>query len=400
MIFSKQNVIYSLRNIKSRKARSILTILSILIGITTIFIFVSFGWGLLDYVNEVSTSTGADKFLVEGKTFGAPGTSSFILDDSDLRTIEKTRGVFEVTPLYLEAAQIKQKKKVKYIYLLGVDPDSTVFTELMSVNIEKGRALKSGDKGKVVLGHNYQLENSIFEKPYSLNSKIEINGKKFTVVGFYSLIGNPGDDSNIYLPLDEFEDFLSPKTYGLFVGRANLEEMDLVINRVKKELRKNRFEDEGRETFKVNSFQSQIESIRSVFNFVIAFIIIIAFISIIVAAVNTANTMVTSVLERVKEIGIIKSIGAKNSEIFAIFLFESSFLGFISGILGVSLGFIFTSLATKILMNFGFGFLKPHYSILLFLGCILFSTSIGAISGVLPALDASKKHPVEALRFE
>jgi putative ABC transport system permease protein len=133
---------------------------------------------------------------------------------------------------------------------------------------------------------------------------------------------------------------------------------------------------------------------------VVGFIILIALISVLVSAVNTANTMITSVLERIREIGVMKSIGARNSEIFKIFLFESSFLGFVAGCLGVILGFIVTFIGGKILLSLGYGFLKPDYSFILFFGCIAFATLTGAISGVIPAYKAMKINPVDALRYE
>ena len=110
--------------------------------------------------------------------------------------------------------------------------------------------------------------------------------------------------------------------------------------------------------------------------------------------------MISSVLEKVKEIGIMKAIGAKNSDILFIFLFESGVLGFMAGIAGVLVGYGLTSLGAKILINLGYGFLQPQYSIYLFGGVILFATITGAVSGFFPALKASKTNPVDALREE
>jgi len=110
--------------------------------------------------------------------------------------------------------------------------------------------------------------------------------------------------------------------------------------------------------------------------------------------------MITSVLERYKEIGVLKAIGAKNIEIFKIFLFESAFLGFIAGALGCLLGWILSSIGGQILSDIGWSFLKPYFSIYLFAGLILFAVITGAISGVIPALRASKINTVDALRYE
>ena len=95
-----------------------------------------------------------------------------------------------------------------------------------------------------------------------------------------------------------------------------------------------------------------------------------------------------------------KSIGAKNSEIFGIFLFESAFLGFVAGVIGVFFGWMFSFIGGRILDNFGYGFLSPAFPNVLFLGCVLFAVLTGAISGIIPAVQAMKINPVEALRYE
>src|SRR3989344_8047908 len=95
-----------------------------------------------------------------------------------------------------------------------------------------------------------------------------------------------------------------------------------------------------------------------------------------------------------------KTIRARNSEILKIFLFESSFLGFMAGVVGVFLGWLLAFAAGTVLLSLGWGFLQPYYPWQLFLGCILFATVTGAISGIVPAISASRTNPVEALRYE
>ena len=143
-----------------------------------------------------------------------------------------------------------------------------------------------------------------------------------------------------------------------------------------------------------------IDAYSSALDIVIGFIIMIALVSVVVSAVNTANTMITSVLERYKEIGILKAIGARNSEIFTIFLFESAFLGFVAGIIGIGVGYMGTEIARIVLENLGWSFLAPYYSWWLFGACLLFAVLTGAISGVVPAISASKTNTVDALRYE
>ncbi len=393
---------YPLKNLKERKSRSLLTIVSILFGITTIFIFVSFGQGLYDYIDEMTSSSTANKIIIQAKGMGAPGTSDFKLSEDDVEVIDKTTGVYEATGVYMKPAEIRQNGNLRYVYLTGYNPNKPLIKELFNVEIIKGRDLQKGDKGKVVLGYNYLIEDKIFENSYEINDRVEIQGEKLKVLGFYDSIGNPQDDSNIYVTEKTLEKLYSNEniSYAWIIAKVDMNNLEQIIEKVKDNLRDERNLEEGEEDFFIQSYQDMIESYTQALDIVIIFVILIALISIVVSAINTANTMITSILERFKEIGIMKAIGAKNSSIFKIFLFESSVLGLIAGSLGVGLGFVLTLLAKTILNSLGWGFLSPHYSPALFLGCIGFAVITGAISGVLPARKASKINPVDALRYE
>ncbi len=403
MVISKESVKYSLNNIKKSKARSVLTILSIFVGIATIFIFVSFGWGLYDYIDEFTSSSSADKLMIMPKGGLIPGLdTTFKLLDDDVEAIKKTAGVYEATGVHMGVAEVIQGDSKKYVFVASYDPDLPMIMELSDVEVVEGRALRDGDSGKVTLGYNYMIKNKIFPKAYSLNSKINVQGQDLRVVGFYEKIGNPQDDSNIYVTNDFVSELYPDKiiSYGMIIARADKDNVDEVGERVEKKLGQFRDLDEGKEDFTVESYAGLLESYMIVLDIIVGFIILIALISVLVSAVNTANTMITSVLERFKEIGVLKSIGARNSEIFKIFLFESGFLGFVAGVIGVLAGWGMTIFAANALDSFGYGFLSPHYSWVLFSGLVLFATLTGAISGMIPAWRASKINAVDALRYE
>jgi len=401
-MIGKESIKYSLRNLSHRKSRSFLTIFSIFIGITTIFIFISFGLGLYFYVEEMVGGTSADKIIVQGKSFSVPGLDpTFKLKDKDLRAVERA-GVIEVSGVYIKIVEAEFNDERIYAFLTGYEPKRPIVMELMNIKIEEGRELNSGDINKVALGYNYLIEDAIFSKPMKLNDKIKINGKEMRVVGFYESLGNPQDDSNIYVINDAIDELYHEQenSYGWIIARVNIKNIDRTIENVERNLRNARGQEEGKEDFFVQSFQDMIDSYMGILNIIIGFIVLIALISVLVSTINTANTMITSVLERTKEIGVIKSIGARNREIFSIFLFESSFLGFIAGLIGVILGWALSSIGGVILNNLGWGFLSPRFPLLLFIGCILFATISGAISGIIPAINASKTNIVNALRYE
>jgi len=111
------------------------------------------------------------------------------------------------------------------------------------------------------------------------------------------------------------------------------------------------------------------------------------------------NTMYTSVLERTRDIGVMKAIGAKNSTIFALFFIESGFLGMVGGIIGIIVGLGFAYGLTAAGRQFlGSDLIQAHISPVLIVGALLFSFVIGTLAGVLPAIQAAKLQPVDALR--
>lgn len=402
-----ENINYSLRNLKKNKARSFLTILSIFAGIATIFIFISFGLGLYSYVEELSTSGTADKILIQPAGAGLSGLDdTFSFSDEDLRAIDRTAGVIDYTASYFKTAEIKSNDEIRYSFIISIDPDNDIMLEMFNIDIQKGRELRKGDSGKVVLGYNYMLDDKIFSKGLEINDKIEINDKELKVIGFFEPVGNPQDDSQLYVTNDYFQDLYDDEnlSYGMIIAQADKDDVSDTAERIEENLRRSRDLDEGEEDFSVQSYGDMIESFSSALDIVVWFVILIALVSVLVSAVNTANTMITAVLERYKEIGILKAIGARNLEIFSIFLFESAVLGLIAGMVGVGVGFLGTSVASVVLSNLGWSFLQPSYTYLfsndVFIYCVLFAVLTGAISGVIPSVRASKINTVDALRYE
>jgi len=401
ILISKELMEYSLRNMVHQKTRSILTILSIFIGITAIFVFISFGLGLYKYVEDFSQSGSADKISIMSKGFGGLD-ENFYFTENDLDAVKNSPGVIDASGMVFKAAELVQDKTKKYAFLIAYDPKKPIVMEMMNIKILEGRMLKSSDKGKVVLGYNYRLKNKIMPKAYALNGKIEVQGKELQIIGFFEPVGNPQDDAQIYTTIDYAKELYDGniKGYSWIIAKAELENMDSALAAVKKALINSRNLEAGKEDFFAQSFSDMIKTYTSVLSGISAFVILIALISVFVSAINTSNTMITSVLERVKEIGIMKSVGARNEEILKIFVFEAGVLGFIAGVLGVLVGYIISASLGAIIKALGYGFLAPAYTWSLFLGCIIFAVLTGALSGLAPAVQASKINPVQALRYE
>ena len=150
----------------------------------------------------------------------------------------------------------------------------------------------------------------------------------------------------------------------------------------------------------MQTFEDALSTFNTIINVINGMLVLIALVSLVVAFVNIMNTMYTAILERTKEIGVMKAIGATNNDILTIFVVEAGLIGLIGGVLGVLLGYFISSIGGSIAAASGFALLKPAYPIGLIIGCLLFSLLVGAAAGFLPARRASKLKPVDAFRYE
>ena len=395
---------YAIQNLIHRRLRSFLTVLSILIGITSIFALISFGIGINSYMDSIAEEAGVDKLFIQSKGIGAPGTDdNFFLTKEDVDYVRKIKGVAEISGMYMQVGEISFRDQTKFNFVMGLDPRKMDFlSEIFTVTVEKGRNLKEGDINKVVLGYNYRFDDEIFPHAIKLGDKVKINDVSFTVIGFYEEIGNPGDDGNIYLTREGMETLYDIKDkFGYVAVRAepNVIPSELA-EKIQEKLGKHKGQEEGKEDFYVQTFEDMMATFTNITDILNGILILIALISLIVASINIMNTMYTAVLERTKEIGIMKSIGAKNSSILRIFILESGLLSLVGGILGVGFGYLIASIGGKVAASAGYSSLQPVFPWYLIVGCLLFAFVVGCLAGFLPAKQASELKPVDALRYE
>lgn len=403
---NKDIIKYAIKNLINRKMRSWLTIISILIGIMAIFALVSFGVGVQSYVNEITEEMGVDNIIIQPGGFQPPGSSTISLTDKDISAIEKVIGVETVTPMFLTQTEIKYDKKRagKWFYVSGIPSDTKqmeMIRQMLTVEIFEGRELRKEDKYKAVLGYNYQLENKIFEEPLRIRDSIHIKGTEFKIVGFYDKIGNPSDDGNIYIPLKTAHELFEDNSYQFIIVKISEgRNPDEMVKKIKNNLRKERNLKEGKEDFTVQTFEDSIAVFTNILNVLNGVLILIALLSVVVSAINITNAMYTSVLERTKEIGVMKAIGAKNQVIQFVFLIESGLLGLIGGIIGMIIGYLISSGGGQIAISAGYSSLQPSFPWWLIIGCLVFSFLVGMLSGYFPSKQASKLKPVDSLRYE
>jgi putative ABC transport system permease protein len=251
---------------------------------------------------------------------------------------------------------------------------------------------------------------NIYKKPLSVGSLLVINDKTFRVAGILSSSsGFGGSDNGIYMTTKDARDVLANTTdlkanefSSITVKVSDVNFINETTTNIQNALRNSHHVASGKEDFSVTSALALQERFSSALSGIVLFLGAIAAVSLLVGGVGVANTMFTSVLEKTKEIGIMKAIGARNSDILLIFLLNSGLLGLVGGMLGIFFGVLATFSFPYIGISMGPAGLTFQTVVspeLLVFG-VLFSIAIGMISGAIPAYNASKLRPVEALRYE
>ena len=396
--------ILALKNLKKRKLRSWLTMLGIIISVATIFSLISLSFGLENAIKEQFKLFGSDKFFVQPEgQFGVPGTGGAIsLTEKDVEIIKKVSGVKEATGWVSASAKVEHNKEIIFAGVVGTDTKAIdLFIEAGAYKIDEGRFLKENDNG-IMVGSQYKY-NNIFKDSLSQGDKLKINNQEFEIKGILKTLGNPEDDSAIYMSIEKFREMfnVSDRVDIIVVQIEDGENIKEVSENVDRKLQKSRNVDENNKDFSVTTPEEILAIFGTVLNIITLFLISIAAISMVVGAIGITNTMYTSVLERTKEIGIMKAVGAKNYDILTIFLIESGLLGLVGGIIGVILGFgIAKTIEIFAIKSLGTNLLQVSVPIYLIVGCLVFAFLTGAISGSLPAYHASKINVVDALRYE
>ncbi|MBI5355170.1 MAG: ABC transporter permease [Candidatus Aenigmarchaeota archaeon] len=392
-------------SIRQRRTRSWLTVTGIVIGIAAVISLVSITMGMQSAIVGQLQTFGLDKIgVMPGSSFiegGAPeaamqrGTTQ--LSKDDVEVVKKVNGIDSVTAFYSQGADVTFGRQTKRLTVMGLDMNiEDVISNVQGLEIKYGRELRKGDSGKAIIGGTIAKE--AFEKEVRLGTKFTIEGKKFEIIGILTQSGDPSADRTVMMPIDEVRNLFGVGEAISFIWSkvsTNRNNID-VAKAVEKKLEDHR----GRKDFSVITPQQAVERIGSVLGILQIVLVGVASISLIVGGVGIMNTMYTSVLERTKEIGVMKAVGATNSDIMKIFVLESGIIGVVGGSIGIILGVIIAKAIEAIAANAGFSILKAYLSPDLIVFGFAFSLFIGILSGILPARRASRLDPVDAMRYE
>lgn len=449
---NKDLVLMGLKNLWRRKARSMLAISGVIIGTCAIVVMLSLGVGLsAGFQAQVESYGNLHLVDVQQGYNVKPGEKEVKLDDAAIAQMKKIPGVTAVSPILSEYMKIGIGKMVAGVNVIGMDPE---VMQKFGYNLEKGRLLEPQDKYAIVFGNNipdwfYNPKQNFYnpnqpvtdvitdkmlltanqnygEKRQNSDDKTKYSEYKAKGVG---LLSNPSDDSayqayiNINTMVEIKRDLAKARkdsgssdggrnSYysgnGSVPAHGNQIEYDTIkiyvedIDNVAAigELLK----DKGYETHSLNDM---LESMQGTARMIQAVLGGIGAISLLVAALGITNTMIMSIYERTKEIGVMKVIGSNLKDIKNLFLFEAALIGFIGGLLGLVLSYFLSLIMNTVLLgiisNALGGMAGDKISIIplwLSLSSLAFSTGIGILSGYFPAKRAMNLSALESLRNE
>jgi len=392
----KDFALFSWKSILTRGLRSWLTIIGIIIGVAAIISLITIGQGMQNAIQDQFEKLGIRNIRIVPASLQGPPSSFFTLSNDIIDKTEAIRVVDYVDKVMIEQGILEFNNEEKFVTVLGYDVTlaDRGFADL-DIRAADGRLFLPGDRSVMIVGSN--VAQDLFDKEVRAKNNIVLKEKSFKVVGAFAESGTD-IDSRVYIPLKDARDlFDRPNDINILVvhvkdGIAIPDAQDII----ERELLRT-FDDED---FDIITPEQILQEINAILGAVQAVFAGIAAISLLVGAVGIMNSMFTSVLERTRDIGLMKAIGAKNSDIVLIFLAEAGIMGTIGGVIGIILG---TALAFGVgfaAQSAGFPLLSIRIDIITILIALTISFAVGAISGLLPALQAAKLKPVDALRYE
>jgi putative ABC transport system permease protein len=378
--------------IMRRKLRFFLTLLGIIIGIATIAGLFLLGMEMENQVYSRANALGSDAMVtpqhwcsyeyvsvLEGEQVGEA------ISISDFKNISKVNGLLVAAPIIVKSTGITGKP----VTVTGINPSQ--MKVLRNWKMKDGDYLDDYDTFSAILG------SSISEKfNLSVGDNLVIRETLFNITGVLEKT-NTNDDISIYITFETAAEIYNTKDKisFVFIRVDDISRMDEYIVEIQNVANVNVI---------TNSqiIEESLDVIKTVRNASLLMVII----AIIAGFFGIVNTMATAVNERRREIGILKSLGAKKSFIFKQFFIETFIIGFLGGLIGYIAGSVASySILPQIFPSQYQSFQTPTSSSILafdiniFLFCILFSLAIAIIAGLYPAWRAAKLPPIEAMRI-
>ncbi|MDD5312790.1 MAG: ABC transporter permease [Dehalococcoidia bacterium] len=397
--------------VTSHKLRSLLTILGIVIGVSAVIALMSIGKGAeADILARIQT-LGADLMMINpgsgmsaGGIRGAQGSMTTLTMEDATAIANKVDLVSSVTPLYSKSLQLIAGSQNMNSQVTGTTP---AYMQTYNLNTLSGTFFSDYDlqRGTRVAVLGYNVWQTLYGGSDPLGQDLRLGTIIVRVIGVLeskgSVSGSP--DDKVFIPLTAMQQAVAQQRTArgeqvissISLKVKDLEQSDKIITDITGLLRsRHQLAATAENDFTVTSMEEVASTVSETMQTTTMLLGAIAAISLLVGGIGVMNIMLVSVLERTREIGIRKALGALDRDIWIQFLIESAFLTLAGGLIGVVLGW-----GSALLLS-TFGTYHTLVSVDIVILAVSVSVGIGLFFGFYPAWQASRLNPIEALRHD
>lgn len=407
---------FSQKNLLANKTRSFLTILGIIIGVAAVIIIMAIGNSAQRLILKQVEGLGSNLIAItpgasdeKGPPAALYGIVIKTLTNDDLKALDKDKsikGIAAIAGYSNGTVLISRKSQEENLSLMGT---TSSYLEVADTKIFKGRFFlkKDDDNLEKIAVLGYTVAEDFFKNEDPLNKKIKIKKHYFRVIGVLeeegtSAFGATSQNDSVLIPVKTAQKLILGTNHLNFI-RIKIAEVDQ-INPAKKQIvqllrTQHDIDDPSKDDFSIKDQTAALEALKGITDIIRYFLLAVASVSLLVGGIGIMNIMLISVNQRIKEVGLRKSIGAKNKDILSQFLIESIFVSLVGGIVGIIFGIIISFIIFLVVNYLGYDweFLISGLSILV---AVTISVLVGTIFGIYPARKASQISPMEALRYE
>ncbi|MCL4424606.1 MAG: ABC transporter permease [Firmicutes bacterium] len=387
------------QGISRNPLRSILTILGITVGISSVIALTAIAEGVKTYISLQVQDLGVNLIIVSpdyalgGAATGSFGTVSTLTED-DYYRIAGASSVKMIAPIIENSGRMRAHGRET---ISAVNGTNSQYPLVRSHAVQRGRFLQEGDlewKNRVVVIGS-TVARLIFPDGEPLGQRLLINDEKFQVIGVMQEKGRTwtiDNDNRVFIPLTVAEDVYRTNKIGLIFAQArSAEGMEKAVEEIRQILLRYHKPDE----FTVSRQRDIVFAFDGITRTLEAMLTGIGSISLIVGGIGIMNIMLVSVMERTREIGLRKALGASQRIIWQQFLLEAILLSLLGGGLGTLAGLAASRYIPRLIPYLPA--VVSGKSVLLAIGI---SVTVGIFFGVYPAYKAARLDPIQGLRYE